>query len=97
MVDCDTVQRDDMIDRYILRQLSPEEQEAFEEHYFGCDRCFRELQQTQKLILILKEGYKLKKGSTAKRVLSDKKKRGIYVEGENEKLHYAEGEISETE
>lgn len=26
--------------RYLAGTLSPEESEAFEEHYFGCDRCF---------------------------------------------------------
>ena len=56
MIDCDMVQRDDMIDRYILHQLSPEEEDAFEEHYFACDRCFQEFQRARELIHILKEG-----------------------------------------
>ena len=30
--------------RYLAGTLSPEETEAFEEHYFGCDRCFAAVQ-----------------------------------------------------
>ena len=30
--------------RYLAGTLSPEESEAFEEHYFGCDRCFAAVQ-----------------------------------------------------
>lgn len=30
----------DVVERYLARTLPAEESEAFEEHYFGCDRCF---------------------------------------------------------
>lgn len=70
MIRCEDIQTEDMIDRYILHQLSPEDEEFFEEHCFSCDRCFWELQQTQKLIHILKEGYKRKKRRIAEKSLS---------------------------
>lgn len=38
--DVDTLQ---IIERYLEEKLSPEEAEAFEKHYFECDRCFAEL------------------------------------------------------
>lgn len=50
---CDEVEREELDLQYLRGQLSPERAEAFEAHYFGCDRCFqlvragRELQATR--------------------------------------------------
>lgn len=35
--------------RYLARALSAEESEAFEEHYFGCDRCFAAVQRRSEI------------------------------------------------
>ena len=43
-MDCDRVAQDDILDRYLASGLSEEDREAFEEHYFGCARCFDDLQ-----------------------------------------------------
>ena len=32
------------IDQYLAGKLSPEEMDAFEQHFFQCDACFKELQ-----------------------------------------------------
>jgi anti-sigma factor RsiW len=37
---CDVVDRDDIDQRYLAGTLSPGEAEAFEEHYFDCERCW---------------------------------------------------------
>jgi tetratricopeptide (TPR) repeat protein len=41
---CDDVARGDVVEQYLHDRLSGESCEAFEEHYFSCDRCFRILQ-----------------------------------------------------
>jgi CHAT domain-containing protein/tetratricopeptide (TPR) repeat protein len=43
-LDCTSIEEKDLVSRYVGRKLSPEEGEAFEEHYFGCDRCWEEVQ-----------------------------------------------------
>lgn len=42
-VDCQQVQHNEIIERYLNGRLSDDEVVAFEEHYLGCERCFREL------------------------------------------------------
>ncbi len=37
---CSEVERDELDLKYLRGQLSPEQAEAFEAHYFGCDRCW---------------------------------------------------------
>src|SRR5207244_1830986 len=44
ILDCNSVEEQDLVSQYVGRKLSPEEAEAFEEHYFGCDRCWAEVQ-----------------------------------------------------
>ena len=36
--------REEILERYLAGSLSDEDRDAFEEHYFGCARCFEELQ-----------------------------------------------------
>ena len=38
ILDCNSVEEQDLVSQYVGRKLNPEEAEAFEEHYFGCDR-----------------------------------------------------------
>ena len=42
-LDCTLVDEQDLVSRYIGRRLSPDEAETFEEHYFGCERCWAEV------------------------------------------------------
>jgi len=43
-LDCAHVDEEDYEVRYVQGALSAEEAEAFEEHYFGCDRCWSALE-----------------------------------------------------
>jgi hypothetical protein len=42
---CEIVDRDDIDLRYLAGTLPPDEAEAFEAHYFGCERCWGLVQQ----------------------------------------------------
>ncbi len=44
-----------LIDDYLLGKLKPEDQEAFEEHYFICPHCFAKLDQQSEIVQILKK------------------------------------------
>ena len=44
-LDCVFVEENDFVSRYVAEKLSPEEAEAFEQHYFGCERCWGEVRQ----------------------------------------------------
>lgn len=46
---------DHLIDEYLLDKLKPEDQEAFEEHYFICPHCFAKLDQQSEIVQILKK------------------------------------------
>jgi tetratricopeptide (TPR) repeat protein len=54
-MNCEQVLKGDIAGKYILRQLSVAEQEAFEEHYFECERCFEMLQTCRVLQVALNE------------------------------------------
>lgn len=41
---CEQVVRGEVTEKYVLGQLSEAEQQAFEQHYFECARCFDELE-----------------------------------------------------
>jgi hypothetical protein len=41
---CEEVARDEIVEKYLLGGLPDEARDAFEAHYFDCDRCFRMLQ-----------------------------------------------------
>lgn len=38
------IQEGEIIERYVLRQLAPDERRAFQEHYFECEECFEQAQ-----------------------------------------------------
>jgi len=48
-VNCETVQSDQVVERYVLGQLSEAEQGSFEEHFFACEACFEEVRLMQNL------------------------------------------------
>lgn len=53
-MNCSASVRDEFAERYLLGQLSLAEQEAYERHYFECDRCFGELQTLQAIQQVLR-------------------------------------------
>ena len=42
-MDHKTAERTMAVERYLLDEFSPEEKDAFEEHFFSCDECAREI------------------------------------------------------
>jgi TolA-binding protein len=44
MMNCKLVEENDIIEKYVLGQLSASDQDVFERHYFECERCFQSLQ-----------------------------------------------------
>jgi hypothetical protein len=44
------IENEEIIERYVRSQLTPEERRAFEEHFFGCDECFAKLQATERFV-----------------------------------------------
>jgi len=46
---CEEVNRDEVVEQYLLGQLGDEARDAFEQHYFECARCFQLLQSYQDL------------------------------------------------
>jgi tetratricopeptide (TPR) repeat protein len=49
-MDCKYAERDDIVVEYVEGTLTGDAREEFEAHFFGCDRCFAQLQLTEKLI-----------------------------------------------
>ena len=43
-MDCALVENENLVERYLLGELSGEERVAFEEHFFECENCFEELE-----------------------------------------------------
>jgi Putative zinc-finger len=50
MLEHDQMTDQDLIERYVRRQLDAEESAAFEEHLFQCDECFDRVQLTEKFL-----------------------------------------------
>jgi len=46
-MDCHEIDTSELAEKYILGQLGPDEQQAYEDHYFQCSNCFEELQLRQ--------------------------------------------------
>lgn len=44
-MDCAMITHQEFAERYLLGKLTPEQRDAYERHYFECERCFQELQQ----------------------------------------------------
>ncbi|PWT80326.1 MAG: hypothetical protein C5B44_05445 [Acidobacteria bacterium] len=43
-MDCKQIAEQDLLERYLLDQLTEQEREDLEQHYFGCAECFSQLQ-----------------------------------------------------
>lgn len=44
------IEQEEIVERYARKQLTPEEQQAFEEHFFGCQECFEKLQEMERFL-----------------------------------------------
>jgi hypothetical protein len=44
------IEQEEIVERYARKQLTPEEQQAFEEHFFGCEECFQKLQEMDRFL-----------------------------------------------
>lgn len=65
---CDLKNRDQQIEAFLARTLSPEEAEAFSEHFFSCDVCYEQLRLREEMQnLIRTEGNVLFANSFATR------------------------------
>src|ERR1700756_2458927 len=49
------IDEQEIIERYVRNQLSPEERRSFEEHFFGCEECFEKLRTTERFIAGLRD------------------------------------------
>jgi anti-sigma factor RsiW len=54
-MDCDRVQHENIIERYLIGKLTPEEKEAWEVHYFDCPACAEALETMQSIQGALRE------------------------------------------
>ena len=48
-MDCARVDREEIAERYLLRRLSDQDRDAFEAHYFECERCFGDVRSLEAL------------------------------------------------
>jgi len=44
------IEQEEIVERYARKQLTPDEQQAFEEHFFGCQECFEKLQEMERFL-----------------------------------------------
>jgi hypothetical protein len=44
------IEDQEIVERYVRKQLAEEERKAFEEHFFACDDCFEKLQATERFV-----------------------------------------------
>lgn len=44
------IKQEEIVERYARKQLTPEEQQAFEEHFFGCEECFQKLHEMERFL-----------------------------------------------
>lgn len=44
------IEEQEIVERYVMNRLPPDEQRAFEEHFFTCEECFEDVQAAQRLI-----------------------------------------------
>ncbi len=52
---CDLINRESIISRYLLNELSEDENLKFEEHYFKCEECFNELKAAEEALNLIKD------------------------------------------
>lgn len=44
------IEQEEIVERYARKQLTPGEQQAFEEHFFVCEECFQKLQEMERFL-----------------------------------------------
>jgi len=44
------IENDEVVERYVRHRLTPEDRQAFEEHYFACDECFAKVQAMERFV-----------------------------------------------
>jgi hypothetical protein len=44
------IENDELVERYVRNRLTPEDRQAFEEHYFACDECFAKVQVMERFV-----------------------------------------------
>ena len=52
---CKLENREDLVSQYLMNELSDEESLKFEEHYFKCENCFKELKSAEDALNIIAE------------------------------------------
>lgn len=63
-MNCNLKNREELISKYLLNELSEDECLKFEEHYFVCEECFNELKAAEEALALIKiEGKSFKKSS----------------------------------
>jgi hypothetical protein len=68
------IEEKEIIERYVLHQLAPEERLAFQEHYFSCDECFERAQLEARFIASVRQ-------SSLSGVLADDRAHTIGIAG----------------
>jgi len=51
---CDLINRESLISKYLMNELSEDESLKFEEHYFKCEECFNELKAAEEALNLIK-------------------------------------------
>jgi hypothetical protein len=67
-MDCDRAAEEEVFESYLADRLSEEDRAGFEEHYFGCARCFDELQTLQSIRDVLSHDGTQSERNTARRL-----------------------------
>lgn len=49
------IEEEDIIERYLMGELSDQDRNLFENHYFTCDSCFKKVKETEKVILGIRD------------------------------------------
>lgn len=69
---CSLENKEELIRRYLLNELSDEESLRFEEHYFTCEECFKQLKAAEEAFALIKIEGKSLKESVKRKSLFDK-------------------------
>jgi Putative zinc-finger len=49
------IEKAETVERYLRNQLAPDERQAFEEHFLGCDDCFEKLQTAERFAVGIRD------------------------------------------
>ena len=76
--ECTYDNRDEVIDKYVDNSLSEQKREEFEEHFFLCSHCFREVQIKQEMAAIIEQEGAAAFGKVAKKQGDYDRKRTLH-------------------